>query len=284
MIGKGKCISHTKASMSYGWNEEKDAKIIYKNHLLGDNPSELTKEFKRIQMLNINCKRNTISFVLSPTIEDGKKLNRQTLHSITKSFIDDMKLGDRQAIAFVHNDKHHKHIHLYVNRINFQGEAYQDSYIGKRSQKAAERVAKLLELKTVKEVNQEKLQSLKQLRKEIYKAHQDVVKFNKPRTFNEYLRAMKQHNITLIPSINKSNQLQGFRIKYKGLDLKASEVHRNMSILNLTKLIYKSNTMALCSYKNPKVNILNQSISLNPNIILKLGENISNKIKQFQKH
>ena len=39
----------------------------------------------------------------------------------------EMNLGERQAIAFVHQDKEHKHIHLYVNRIDFNGKAYNDS-------------------------------------------------------------------------------------------------------------------------------------------------------------
>jgi len=33
----------------------------------------------------------------------------------------------------------------------------------------------------------------------------------------------------VIPSINKSNQLQGFRFEYKGINLKGSEVHRSMT-------------------------------------------------------
>ena len=38
MIGKGKSISHTMASMSYGWNQEKDAEVILKEFLHGDTP------------------------------------------------------------------------------------------------------------------------------------------------------------------------------------------------------------------------------------------------------
>jgi len=40
---------------------------------------------------------------------------------------------------------------------------------------------------------------------------------------------MKEKNVVVIPSINKSNQLQGFRFQYKGHNLKGSEVHRSMS-------------------------------------------------------
>ena len=76
---------------------------------------------------------------------------------MTQRFIQEMKLKERQAIAFVHRDKEHTHVHLYVNRIGFDGKAYNDSFIGKQSQLAAERVAKQMGLTTVREVQQEKL-------------------------------------------------------------------------------------------------------------------------------
>ena len=92
MIGKGKSISHTKASISYGWNNEKDAEIVFRQNLLGESPLELTNEFKLTHQLNHSCKKNTLSFVLSPTIEDGKKLTLKNLEEITASFMKEMNL------------------------------------------------------------------------------------------------------------------------------------------------------------------------------------------------
>lgn len=48
-----------------------------------------------------------------------------------------MKLQDHQAVTFVHRDKAHTHLHLYVNCINVNGSAYNDSFIEKKSQLAA---------------------------------------------------------------------------------------------------------------------------------------------------
>ena len=55
-----------------------------------------------------------------------------------------MKLQENQAIAFVHRNRKHVHIHLYVDRIYFQGQAYKNYFIGKRSQQAAEQVFRFL--------------------------------------------------------------------------------------------------------------------------------------------
>ena len=235
MIGKGKSISHTRASMAYGWNQEKDAEIVLKEFLHGDSPGEITQEFKMLQDQNYHCTKNTLSFVISPTIEDGRKLDKNKLQDITKRFIHEMKLGERQAIAFVHKDKEHKHIHLYVNRIDFPGVAYNDSFIGKRSQLAAEKVAEHMGLTTVKQVQFEKEFNLKEIRTEIKRRHDLTMTQFKPKSFDAYIKAMETNGVRVIPTINKQNNLQGFRFEFDGHNLKGSEVHRSMSIGNIGK-------------------------------------------------
>lgn len=233
MIGKGKSISHTQASISYGWNQEKDAKVVLRENLIGETPKEVTDEFKTIQSMNSRCKKNTLSFVISPTIEDGKKLTKKNLNTISKEFLKDLKLENHQAIAFVHNDKSHKHIHLYVNRIDFQGKAYNDSFIGKRSIKSAERVAEKLQLQTVKQVRAQKLENIKDIRKFIKEKHELSLGNYKPNNFGTYINKMRSFGIEVIPVKNKTSKLSGFRYQFKNQNLKGSEVHRSMSIKNI---------------------------------------------------
>ena len=233
----GKSISHTGASMGYGWDEEKEAKVVYREHLAGDNPKEITQEFKIIQTQNQRCKKNTMSFVLSPTIKDGQELKVKQLTEITQRFVKEMKLQERQAIAFVHRDKSHLHIHLYVNRIGFDGKAYKDNFIGKRSQQAAEKVAQQMGMTTVREVQQERLNEIQGVRQELKQVHEEVLTEMKPKDFDQYIKYMKQRNVEVIPSINKSNQLQGFRFEYKGQNLKGSEVHRSISMARIAERI-----------------------------------------------
>lgn len=241
MVGLGKAISHTKASISYGWNEEKDAKVVFKKNLAGETPKEITEEFKIIQAMNKNCTANTFSFVLSPTIEDGKKLSLNDLYNITNEFVNDLKFEDHQAVSFVHNDKEHIHIHLYINRINFQGKAYSDSYISKRAIKAAERVAIKLKLTTVREAEKKKLEKIKDIRNHVKEKHDYCIKESKPIDFDEYINLMKQYNIKVIPHINKSGELQGFRYQFKDMNLKASQINRNMSFKNIKEDILINN-------------------------------------------
>lgn len=266
MIGLGKSISHTGASMGYGWDLEKDAKVVYREHLSGDNSKEITQEFKVIQSQNHKCKKNTLSFVLSPTIEDGRELKDKELREITERFVKEMKLQERQAIAFVHQNKSHLHIHLYVNRIGFDGKAYKDNFIGKRSQQATERVARQMGLTTVREVQQQKLDKVKEVRSEIKQIHEKVVAEMKPKDFDQYIKYMKQREVEVIPSINKSNRLQGFRFEYKGHNLKGSDVHRSMSMGRIAERIGFDKSVTQKITKENTLNLLGNRVEVSPNL------------------
>lgn len=281
MIGKGKSIAHTGASMSYGWNQEKDSEIVLKQYLYGDSPAEITKEFKIIQDQNYHCKKNTLSFVISPTIEDGKRLEAKDLQKITKRFIQEMNLGERQAIAFVHQDKDHKHIHLYVNRIDFKGVAYNDSFIGKRSQLAAEKVAESMQLTTVKQVQFEKEFDLKEIRTEIKRRHDLSLKQFSPKSFDQYIEAMETNGVKVIPTINNQNKLQGFRFEFDRYNLKGSEIHRNMSVGNIGKSISEIPGASIFKNKSNSINLLGKVIDLAPNIALKITKIIIKKAIKY---
>ncbi len=261
MIGKGKAISHTKASINYGWNDEKDAKFILKQNVIGDTPAEITSEFKLVQGLNEKCTRNTFSFVLSPTIEDGQQMRRLDFLKVTRDFIAEMKLQEHQAVAFVHNDKEHKHIHLYVNRIDFTGKAYKDSYVGKKAQKIAEKVALKNQLTTVLEVKEKQKKLHKVIRSEVFKRHQYVLG-NRVEGFEDYIKQMEQSGVHVKAVINKDKCLQGFRFLYKGESFKGSEIHRSMSINRLALGLKKMNpSLSLSSAQFNK-----QTVSLQPSI------------------
>ncbi|UJH90553.1 relaxase/mobilization nuclease domain-containing protein [Antarcticibacterium sp. 1MA-6-2] len=273
MIGKGHSISRTGASIAYGWNQEKEAEVVLKEYLAGDTPEEITEEFKIIQSQNQRCINNTLSFVVSPTIEDGKNLSRKDLGEVARRFLQEMKLTNHQAIAFVHRDKQHTHIHIYVNRISLTGEVYKDNFIGKRSQLAADKVAKELGLTRVREVQKEKLQELNGIRQEIRKIHEKVLG-SRPKSLDSYIRQMQEHKVKVIPTINKSNELQGFRFEYKGVNLKASEVHRNMSGNRLIAEISRNRSWTRSIEAPKSLQILDKTVQLSASLTTKIGKEL----------
>ena len=273
MIGKGHSISRTRESIAYGWNQEKDAEIVLKEFLAGDTPQEIAEEFKIIQSQNNRCINNTLSFVVSPTIEDGKNMIRKDLEEIAKRFLKEMNLKNHQAISFVHRDKEHTHIHIYVNRISMTGETYKDNFIGKRSQIAADNVAREMGLTRVREVQQDKLQELNQHRKEVQNIHEKV-SLSKPKSLDEYIKLMQEHRVTVIPSINKSNQLQGFRFEFKGINLKGSEIHRSMSGSKIVVGISQNNSFTKLKEAPKSLQLASNTIQLSTGFINKMVKDL----------
>ncbi len=277
MIGKGKSIAHTGASISYGWNQDKGAEIIHTQHLICDNSQEITEEFRLVQEMNSRTKNNTLSFVLSPTIEDGKKLTNQELGKLTKNFILEMNLKNNQAVAFVHRDKQHTHIHLYANRIGFDGKTYKDSFIGKRSQLAAEKVAKEMGLTTAREIQQEKLLGMKGIRNEIKQIHDNVIQKDRPKDFDTYIKLMQKHDVKVIPFINKANELQGFRFEYKGHNLKGSAVHRSLSGGKIALAISNNSTKGLAIGQGELIKLSGKALEVSANFALTFAKNLIKK-------
>jgi len=277
MIGKGKAISHTQVSMQYGWDQEKNAQVVYAQNIAGDSPKEITAEFKLTQDLNINCEKNTLSFIISPTIEDGKTLDKKALSKVCKEFMKEMRLKDRQAIGFVHLDKAHKHIHLYVNRINFQGKAYNDSFIGKRSQVAAEKVAERMQLTTVKQVQWEKDHNLQSIRTEIKRRHDLTMRQFKPRTFQDYIKAMETNGVKVIPSINKADKLQGFRFEFDNYNLKGSEVHRSMTGGNIGKQLSGDKNIKQFINENTTLQLAGKTVQLSTGMLRTMVKEVIKK-------
>ena len=273
MIGKGHSVSGTRVSISYGWNQEKEAEVVLREHVAGDTPAEIAEEFRIIQSLNERCINNTLSFIVSPTIEDGKDLSKKDLEALAKKFLKEMNLQNNQSIGFVHRDKAHTHVHIYTNRIGFDGKAYNDSYIGKRSQIAADHVAKELGLTRVREVQNEKLHELKHLRQQIKNIHDRVLQ-TRPKSLDEYISKMKAQKVDVIPTINKANQLQGFRVEYKGVNLKASEVDRSMSGNRLIPQISQNRNYTRLKEVPKTFQVMDKTVQLSSNLSTKIAKEL----------
>ncbi|WP_050810844.1 relaxase/mobilization nuclease domain-containing protein [Croceivirga radicis] len=182
-----------------------------------------------------------MSFVISPTITDGKKLSVKDLNKITNEFIIQMKLENRHAIAFVHRNKAHTHIHLDVNRVDLEGKAFNDSFIGKVSQRAAHVTAEKLGLTTVAQVQFENKWHSQEIRNEIKRRHDLTINYQKPEDLTKYTEGMRSNGVVVNPVVNKSGQLQGFHFFFNGQQFKGSAVHRKMGVSYLLKSIALDN-------------------------------------------
>lgn len=245
MMALAKCISHTSESMGYGWNEkEKNATVISQKHMIANSPKEATEMFKLVQSTNSNCDKNTISVVLSRSNKANNHFTKKEWKQYIKDFIEEMNLEEHQHIGFRHFDKNHDHVHLYINRINFKGEAYKDSFIGSECGIAADRLNIKYGIERPKQIKKDREEKLKSdhrdIRASIYKHHCFVLDKIKPSSYSEYVSAFAKADIKVLAVTSKNGHLNGFRYEKNGISFKASQVHRSMSLVNLNKVLFPS--------------------------------------------
>ncbi|TSJ79794.1 MAG: relaxase/mobilization nuclease domain-containing protein (plasmid) [Candidatus Cardinium sp.] len=252
MISIGKSISHIGASIAYAQKTEKG--ILLDKNIVTETAYGVSKEFKLFQDMNSRCERNSLSFVISPTIEDGRQLSHENLKTINQSFLDKMGLKNHQYISFVHSNKAHKHIHVYVNRISKSGEAYKGNYISNRSSRAAETIAYEMDLTLAKDVQNDKtrdklmqnsaIHNVKELAKSVLKDRsiRSVDAFS-----NSFNTEGARFNIRTEAYHNKQGDFQGLRfyIMQAGKEerFKASEIDRSLSKQNFMNILNKHKSL-----------------------------------------
>lgn len=245
------------SAIDYALDKDK-AELIEKRHVIGDNGTEIKNEFKIFQDLNQRCETNDISFVLSPEPTDGRKLTNEEFQGIAADFLKKMKLDKNQAVVVKHNDKDHAHLHIIVNRINTEGKAHGDSFISKKSQTVADHIAQDRGLTRAKNVGEFNKEMQKDIRKQIFEKHKAVLQ-HRPKNFKDYSDLMKSSGVEVLPTINKQGNLQGFRVKYQGVNLKASEVHKTMTLskMGAEKVLNKTigKTAGIVANLNPTLKI-----------------------------
>ena len=242
MIGKAKACSGGGTLGNYVMDSEKGYELD-RNLLCGESPKEIMDEMKILQDQNLRATNKTFSMVISPDVEDGKKLSNKELRKITRDFM--KKIGidpkEQQFVAFVHTEKEHKHIHIIANRVKENGTLIPDHHIGKRAQYAAHDIALDRGLISAKQMQIDKIQDLESsqkliigIKKEILNKHNIVMNSNL-QFFEEYQKNMFRLGIDVQPTVNKQGQIQGHRLVdiVSGKSFKASEINRNMGLRNM---------------------------------------------------
>lgn len=92
------------------------------------NNQTITDSFIMHASLSRRTKKPVAHFILSFSPNDAAKLDDKKLEKIVRIYLKRMGYDDNQFVAFRHFDKEHPHVHIIVNRVNFQGKCTKDSH------------------------------------------------------------------------------------------------------------------------------------------------------------
>lgn len=238
MVSKATATKGSSQAFDYLLDDKGHAQELDRNLITGENGQELLAEFREVQAMNTNCTNNTYSIVLSPSNERSftnaelKQLGREHLKNLG------FDLENTQYLMTVHRSTDQPHVHILANRIDMQGNAHKDNFIGKRAQRSAEQIAKRLGLTTARDIQKNKELSfepnIKAIRKEIQQA------FNQAKQepdFASFCSKMKAQGVEVREIHNSGGKLQGLRYVHSktGTDLKASEVGKEFGAKTLVQ-------------------------------------------------
>lgn len=251
MIGKCKAVGGSAAGMEYLFQDKQDKTKVRgyeldRNMLLGDNPNELMSELKAWNRDNAKELKNEVfSMVLSPGADDGVKLSDEQLRDICQSFIQQTLGIDPQTQPYymrVHEETRYKHVHIYLPRTNSQGKTISDKLCQYRAMDAADSLAKEHSLTRAMQIQKENAHQLVQDRKTLKVQINKVLP--KCKSFAEFKSQSKKVGIEIMETVNKQGQLQGYRLQFGEINLKASQVDRNLTLPKLD-VLFKENAMRL---------------------------------------
>lgn len=238
MVSKATATKGSSQAFDYLLDDKGHAQELDRNLLTGENGQELLTEFREVQAQNTNCINNTYSIVLSPSNE--RSFTNDELRELGREHLKNLgfDLENTQYLMTVHRSTDQPHVHILANRIDMQGNAHKDNFIGKRAQRSAEQIAERLGLTTARDIQKNKELSLepniKAIRKEIQQA------FNQAKQepdFASFCSKMKSQGIEVREIHNSGGKLQGLRYVHSksGADLKASEVGKEFGAKTLVQ-------------------------------------------------
>lgn len=254
MIGKAK--SNLSLGNTIDYNLKQKSVLFYANNLIGENIEDYRMQMEDLQKCYRGYgKQLLIHAVLSPATEDGKRLDESTWQKIADSYLQEMKLKEHyQSIGFIHRDKEHTHVHLVISKINMEDyKLFQDSFIGRKSQFIADRVAKEFGLVRAMEIKRENLKNLlaeeenkksnkanknesieqpKGIRQKFKQALKQIneQKFNTP---EGYFSALEKCGFKVTKHFDDKQNLRGYSIEKDGTMMSATAVSKEFSLSKL---------------------------------------------------
>lgn len=250
MVSKAKSIRGSSQAIDYILNDKGQAIELDRNGLVGTNGKEILSEFRMVQEGNTTCHNNTMTIVLSPDSKQGN-YSQEKLKAFLHEHLNNLGLKDHQWVATIHNSTDDKHIHIIANRIDNQGKALNDSFISRRAQESAEKIAKKHGYTTAKEVSLNKTLRTKVLKKEISRVMVECKV--KSKTFDEFCSKMKESGFEVKPNYNSKGAMFGMRIEGQGESFKLSEINRNIKHYHFADILPKDTLIQTTELKGKSI-------------------------------
>ena len=202
-----------------------------------------------INSFNIQSKLNSIAkpvvhISLNFSARDRDKLTNSTMREIAKQYMDKMGYANTQVLMVRHNDREHPHVHMILNRIDFDGKRISDQNERIRNVKICKELSMKYELyisRGKENVKRHRLREPDKIKYEIYDSIKSVVK--ECRNWKELEQKLLLGGITM-EFKTKSGTLfpQGVKFAKGGCMYNGSKIDRRFSYTKLDAYLSRDRT------------------------------------------
>ena len=244
MIGKGKAIAHGGNAINYAMREGKIDRVVGRNMIDSDTPTDILREFEMVSQHNYRCKNKFMRYEIGIAPQDIEKLKPEDMNKIARTFAHKMGLHNHQWIACTHKDTGKPHIHLIASRIGVDGNVFDTTFMSNRSARIAEEISREMGLTIANDVRKEK-QQLKQHQDDYSDPQRQRVKevlqriayseLRSSTTLEGFLYGLERKGVGVEPAKNKQDKIYGIRFRYDGQTFKASEIGQEFGYHSIAK-------------------------------------------------
>jgi hypothetical protein len=268
-IIKGQCFAGV---VNYILDQKKGTELLNIEGLRLKNKDTITESFGQQSELNSRISKPVYHISLSFSAKDKEFLSNEMMVDIAKQYMNRMNICDTQFLIARHFDKEHPHIHLVINRVDYQGKTISDRNDRIRSEKICKELTRkhgLYFAQGKEEVKVSRLHEPDKTKYEIY----DTLKKHVDKCFDwlELIENLRQEGIQVDFKTNGNTmEVQGIRFTKGGLTFNGSKVDRQFSFSKIDACLHKNQqkisrdgTKALMSTRDLLREILIQSELIN---------------------
>lgn len=161
------------ACCQYVCQDKTRAEVLKAQGVRGDDHDKMANDFEQQRMLRPDKHHAVFHSVLS--FYPGEKVADEKMVEIANQYLERLGIVNTQYVIAKHTDREHLHMHVIANRVDNEGVALPESWIGLRAKKVAQDLTREHELKAVEKkdlslTHRESLQPAEAKRYEIYEA------------------------------------------------------------------------------------------------------------------
>ena len=266
MVGKITKGTSFNNALNYIIDQKKDAEIIASDGVSLDSIGSIIDSFETQSSMRPGVSKPVYHISLSFHPKDKEKLNNELVTKIMNDYLAMMKLNNTQFIAVRHFDKDHPHIHLCINRIDYDGKLISDQNNYRQNEIVATALTKKygLYFSDGKNMNYDRLREPESTKYFI----RDVMNNTVPncRSWNDLRDELSKEQIQLeFKYKGSTDKIDGVIFTYKNISLSGSKIDRQYSYSKINALFEQSKEQQEGKEKLSLISLSSRSVDISEN-------------------